>query len=87
MKKHDGGIAFGGSRIEIEEGTGIPRKIEYTGMTLREYYAGQALAGMTRSLAENATQYTDKIEKIVKLQSKLAVLSADALIAELEGGE
>lgn len=57
------------------------------GISLREYYAGQALAGMTRSLAENSTQYPDKIEKIVKLQSKLAVLSADALIAELEGGE
>ena len=64
--------------------TGGPESGYHPGMTLREYYAGQALAGMTSSLAENATQYLDKIEKIVKLQSKLAVLSADALIAELE---
>lgn len=78
MKKHDGGIAFGGSRIEIEEGTGIPRKIEYTGMTLREYYAGQALAGM---LTAGANWHEEKAT------AKIAIKHADALIAELDGGE
>jgi hypothetical protein len=79
MKKHDGGIAFGGSRIEIEEGTGIPRKIEYTGMSLREYYAGQALAGLLANDTGPAGDW--------KKSAKDALEAADALIAELEGGE
>ncbi len=48
------------------------------GMTLREYYAGQALAGM---LTAGANWHEEKAT------AKIAIKHADALIAELDGGE
>ena len=52
--------------------------VEQTGMTLREYYAGQALAAM---ISAGSNWYEEKAT------AKIAIKHADALKAELEGGE
>jgi len=52
---------------------------EQTGMSLREYYAGQALAGLLANDTGPAGDW--------KKSAKDAMEAADALIAELEGGE
>jgi len=52
--------------------------VKNPGMTLREYYAGQALAGILACSYQPANE---------ELMAKKAVRLADALIAELEGGE
>jgi len=67
-------------------------KIYFPGMSLRSYFAGQALSGIA------ATQYADKTWATLGYEQDAAALSvrlADALIAELakpcnakvEGGE
>lgn len=48
------------------------------GMSLREYYAGQALAAM---ISAGSNWHEEKAT------AKIAIKHADALIAELEGGE
>jgi hypothetical protein len=48
-------------------------------MSLREYYAGQALAGLLANDTGPAGDW--------KKSAKDAMEAADALIAELEGGE
>jgi hypothetical protein len=53
------------------------------GMTLREYYAGQALAGMIVRQNDQAIPYED-FPNVVAFECRRI---ADALIAELEGGE
>jgi hypothetical protein len=76
MKKNDGGFSFGGSRIEIEDGTGIPRTIEYPGMTLRDYFAGQALA--SGACPFNSHEHERRAEWCRQ--------EADAMLAEREKG-
>ena len=55
-----------------------PCMVKNPGMTLREYYAGQALAGILACSYQPANE---------ELMAKKAVRLADALIAELDGGE
>lgn len=52
------------------------------GMTLREYYAGQAMAGLLAGL-KGTMEVSTVIEEMV---AKTAVCNADALLAELEKG-
>ena len=44
-QKNDGGPAFPQKRL-YRDGQGIDHEIHETGMTLRDYFAGQALAGI-----------------------------------------
>lgn len=58
----------------------------YNGMTLREYYAGQALAGIMANIHNiDQTDYVGVVGS--HIVAKMAIDIADALIAELEGGE
>jgi hypothetical protein len=59
--------------------TGGPESGYHPGMSLREYYAGQALAGLLANDTGPAGDW--------KKSAKDALEAADALIAELEGGE
>ena len=70
MKKNDGGPAF------PNKGDGYGPTHNYDGMTLRQYYAGQALAGL---LSDTGLLRADGRDV-----SSLAVAVADALIADLE---
>jgi hypothetical protein len=61
-------------------------RASHEGMTLRQYYAGKALAG----LLANSARYThiiitqaSSVEWLAETSSRLAVKSADLLIAEL----
>ena len=79
MSKPDGGLAFPSLR-EIDMHTGPSR--EEVGMTLRDYFAGQALAGImaNNSLLVAANQ-DDNVKTIV---AEMAYETADAMLAERE---
>lgn len=70
--------AFPSKRTVKDPMTAYTSEVFVPGMTLREYYAGQILAGV-------ATDKELYVEDAVKVASQMA----DALIAELErsGGE
>lgn len=63
--------------------TGGPESGYHPGMSLREYYAGQAM----QALAASPFLNPEEGEKRGMTVAKNAVRYADALIAELEGGE
>lgn len=71
MSKNDGGPAFPAQ--EQRNGNGDVLVWGGAGMTLRQYYAGQALAGMLAAFRSEPEYAAPK-----------AVQYADALIAELE---
>lgn len=74
--KKDGGAAFPAS---FETTNGYPRWHESVGMTLRDWFAGQALDGL---LSSNAT-YGGKTDDRASLAAD-AYAYADAMIAERE---
>jgi len=54
------------------------------GMTLRDYFAGQALAGlMTQYLSDSSGSEEETIRNVVRI----SFISADAMLAEREKGE
>lgn len=70
--RQDGGPAFPCEEIK----QAIP--VWHNGMTLRDYFAGQALAGMA-SLYLQASGTSDEI---ARANAKVAYLMADAMLAE-----
>ena len=79
-KPNDGGPAFpvaDGSGYYDGEGEDAILLDGYPGQSLRQYYAGQALAGFGPAWARGATSADIAVE---------CVRHADALIAELEKG-
>ena len=77
MSKRDGGSAFPRRALTdtiLEDGSGAHGWQD--GMSLRDYFAGQALAGM------NALQEVDSRGGIATLRAKCAYADADAMIAE-----
>jgi len=74
MSKPDGGLAFPATIEEMIDGE--TRQEHYPGMTLRDWMAGQALAGIFASCPPNADWMpADK-------QAIMAYKYADAMIAE-----
>ena len=71
-KINDGGPAF--PALRETENPAIPLVMASGGMSLRAWFAGQALAGMSSVL--NPDSYS--------MVARIAVAYADALIAELE---
>ena len=69
------GPAFPGVGIRYN-GVGIPEKLFYPGMTLRQWYAGQALVGELANSAEGPYLKTGSAEL-----AKRCFLFADAMIA------
>lgn len=61
----------------------IGRLGETQGMTLRDYFAAKALAGLSKDF-RNATGISDNIRNMAKLNAELAYLVADAMIAARE---
>lgn len=61
--------------VEIPPG----KFMQFAGMTLRQYYAGQAMAGMLAADAPDYQYHNDKKGLAIN-----AIAAADALIAELE---
>jgi len=73
---NDGGPAFPVPMVP-HDSQGGHTEVRWQGMSMRAYFAGQALAGM---LADS--EYSDTIVNM----AETAVRCADALIAELEKG-
>ena len=76
-KINDGGRAYPGQWVDYQPGTGeqVVRE-QYFGMTLRQWYAGQALAGLCAAHANpGAIVYPDNRDTALK-----ALSMADALI-------
>ena len=69
---HDGGPAFPGKTI-VRNGMHSTKRLNNTGMSLRDYFAGQALAGiLSNPNIENA---------FFKIDAGLAYDAADAMLA------
>ena len=78
----DGGPAFSGGLFEPQHGGSNDREPWNAGMSLRQYYAGQALAGICANPAWNDAFHTS----VMKPSAEAAVAMADALIAALKEG-
>lgn len=80
MAKNDGGSAFPGYSLSTQDygpGVRVPPR-PYKGMSLRDWFAGQALSGLARTyLREDAIHNPDDLARI-------AVALADAMLAERE---
>ena len=91
MKK-DGGPAFPTDGIPYEiaraQGFAANEMMPKRGMSLRAYFAGQALIGVLAQWGSICAIVTKKHEPMMELDEELAALRAlkyaDALIAELE---
>lgn len=75
----DGGPAFSGGLFEPQHGGSNDREPWNAGMSMRQYYAGQALVGLLSN---------DQMTAIHTVQemSSVAISAADALIAALKAG-
>lgn len=71
-KRDDGGRAFPGTRIERIDGA--YRDVTYPGLSIRDWFAGQSIAG------ENPGRLIDDVH--VKERAAAAYRIADAMIAE-----
>lgn len=81
---NDGGPAF--PRATTLNPTGVPWNDEQQGMSLRDYYAGQALAGELASQSGNCGSYATNVSQGL-LVERAAMLwrFADAMIEARKG--
>lgn len=80
MTPNDGGPAFGGERTELKHifqgQPPTPVPIVYSGLSIRDWFAGQALSGMhSRDTFDTGLSHPEQ-------RAKLAYIDADALMAE-----
>ena len=86
MSKRDGGSAFPRRALTdtiLEDGSGAHGWQE--GMSLRDYFAGQALAGMNALPVSTNPAWQKEVESrggVSALRAKCAYADADAMIAE-----
>jgi hypothetical protein len=89
--KNDGGPAFPGQAEsgkfgEFHSGHGAPVKFPIyenrPGMTLRDYFAGQALAGFLANSIRHATWNINDAHAYAEATAAQAYLQADAMLAE-----
>lgn len=79
-KINDGGPAFPHLRMHISDNTYIP--IAEGGMSLRDWFAGQALAGMIAKLPDIPLHDDDALFYI----AKRSLMQADAMLEAREEG-
>jgi hypothetical protein len=84
---NDGGPAFPASPTYGPNGDLYrPADIGCEGMTLRDWFAGQALAGQLASMSSAAAVAHIRAEDAPKLCSIFAYIFADAMLAARKGG-
>ncbi len=84
IKKQDGGPAFPVKRIEVTERSpaGLPTKSEfiaYDGLSIRDWFAGQALAGILpeRDVSPKGSAFTETEAEWI---AEKAYAQADAML-------
>jgi hypothetical protein len=81
-EKNTGGPAYPSQ--ELSAG-GLPTRMLYEGMTLRDYFAGEALAGMWLNIVWVAADvYNAPRDDQINLAARQAYKIADAMIKERE---
>ena len=84
MNKRDGGAAFPGVPFDYTRRDGTLAHGD-GGMSLRDYFAGQALAGLNALPSSTNPAWQKEVESrggISALRAKCAYADADAMIAE-----
>ena len=69
--------------IDLDGNKGTIFRNGYNGMTLRDYFAGQALVG----IMSTTTIMPEALERLLSSVPKLSYALADAMLAEREKGE
>jgi len=82
-KINDGGPAFPHLRRHISDNTYIP--LAEGGMSLRDWFAGQALAGISMATTTAAIHGIGKVPP-PEIEAEWAFATADAMLAEREEG-
>ncbi len=75
----DGGSAFPSERVVVQQPHSIGQyneTIQYSGMSLRDYFAGQVLMGM------HARDTYDEGQATSEMRAHLSYLEADAMLEE-----
>jgi hypothetical protein len=92
-KIEDGGLAFPGKRMEeigfVNIGGDIEKtfaEAEHPGMSLRDWFAGQAIPAIIRQCASDLN-YRDGAETAEQYFARKAYEVADAMIAASKAGE
>jgi len=96
-KIDDGGLAFPGARAEqvgnlsdygpTDDDEPTFAKVHHPGMTLRDWFAGQALAGITAGLCSDVSKGTRAYERVAfSHAAQDAYKLADAMIAARKAG-
>lgn len=80
MSKDTGGPAFPCPELRLDDGTGVVAACD--GMTLRDYFAGQALIPFVGHCLDQAQEKGDTAEIAAKRYARSAYFIADAMIAE-----
>lgn len=90
-KREDGGPAFPATFESVEPGVGaMPdvRTLEaWRGMSLRDWFAGQALSGIWAQMAGVTPEGLCPTEEIPLRLARAAYIQADAMLAERNKGE
>ncbi len=81
--KNDGGAAFPGTRTEYPQSPDLPiRQVPYSGMTLRDWFAGQAdipWNAVAETLAIKGDVHPT-VSGILEYRSQLKYIEADAML-------
>lgn len=85
-KIEDGGPAFPGGEFEPQHGGSNDREPWNAGMTLRDYFAGQALIGIGTWMPGGMSLDLTRPNSL-RARAEWAYAQADAMIATRKGGE
>lgn len=81
-RDNDGGSAFPQSMVDFGKGPEEPGPYGMGGMSLRDYFAGQALMGLYASSVLKTDIGID--ETAMRARASLVLAQADAMLAERE---
>jgi hypothetical protein len=82
MSKQDGGPAFPFTPVyEHDESPGSPYCITYSGMSLRDWFAGQALVGLSANASVTARYQTALSDDVRSKFAEFSYKMADAMLA------
>jgi hypothetical protein len=84
-KINDGGPAF--PTLDGRDGAGGPEYFSHEGMTLRDWFAGQALAAIVSKSPYGTVKHTGTPCETKNQAARGAYMYADAMLAVRKGGD